>query len=226
MNLAIYEQGVYLDVQEPYCTDHFCVAFKGKDGRFALLTPQVKGEDLIRLAHIVEASGAKEIVECGSFVGQTTCLLGLLAKRVGGHVTTIDNFKGNPGTGIEGLPFNTKLLLERNIARYELEKYIDVVEGDTRCISKECDLVFLDAGHTYIDVKLDIDHWWPLIREGGTMCGHDLDSDVWNEKYIHDDYVDGTHHGVVKAVNETFKTRVRRYVGNSSMWYVKKQNST
>ena len=51
------------------------------------------------------------------------------------------------------------------------------------------DLVFIDALHTYKDVNDDIDAWYPKIRPGGTVSGHD-----YSIKYM----------GVVRAVNERF----------------------
>lgn len=229
LNLAIFPTGFFIDLQEPYCTDHFHVCYRNKNGEDTTITSQVTAEDLTTLANIVVNSGLKpgaEIVECGAFVGQTTCLLGLLAKSMGGRVTTIDNFKGNEGTLLENPDFDVRSLLERNLARYGVSDVVTIIEGDSRSITKECDFVFLDAGHTYTDVKMDIEHWWLCIRPGGILCGHDLDSNTYNDLYIHQDYVNGVHHGVVKAVFEQFKTRVRRYKNNSSMWYVEKQEST
>jgi len=36
-----------------------------------------------------------------------------------------------------------------------------------------CDLVYLDAGHSFVDVLLDLKAWWPIVRPGGTLIGHD-----------------------------------------------------
>lgn len=37
------------------------------------------------------------------------------------------------------------------------------------------DFVFIDGDHTYAAVKRDIELWWPLVNEGGLLCGHDID---------------------------------------------------
>lgn len=51
------------------------------------------------------------------------------------------------------------------------------------------DLVFIDAQHTYENVKEDIHDWAPKLKDGGVMGGHDLYDKVFP--------------GVRKAVEET-----------------------
>ena len=53
------------------------------------------------------------------------------------------------------------------------------------------DYVYIDAGHTYEDVKSDIEAWWPKVALGGMLAGHDF----WNG-------------GVVQAVMEAFKDNI------------------
>jgi len=35
------------------------------------------------------------------------------------------------------------------------------------------DFVFIDACHTFKEVKKDIELWLPKVRQGGLLCGHD-----------------------------------------------------
>lgn len=39
--------------------------------------------------------------------------------------------------------------------------------------SEALDFVFIDAGHTYKDVKEDLEAWTPKVRKGGIVSGHD-----------------------------------------------------
>ena len=68
--------------------------------------------------------------------------------------------------------------------------------------------VFIDAGHTYEEVKSDIQNWKPLIIDGGTLCGHD---------YYHDGQ---TWEGVQRAVDEKFghKGTNMGYIPGNSIW--------
>lgn len=47
--------------------------------------------------------------------------------------------------------------------------------------------VYLDASHIYEDISNDIGYWYPILREGGILGGHDYDKD---------------HRGVIDAVDE------------------------
>lgn len=71
------------------------------------------------------------------------------------------------------------------------------------------DLVFIDAEHSYPAVKQDISLWWPKVRVGGVLCGHD--------------YSQKAFPGVVQAVDEWAAS-----IGTHSqfmpgwVWYVRK----
>ena len=70
---------------------------------------------------------------------------------------------------------------------------------------KMFDLIFIDAGHNYEDVKADILNYRPLLAEGGILCGHDM-------------YPDGPYHpGVLQAVTEF----VGNYALHGTIWTAK-----
>jgi predicted O-methyltransferase YrrM len=52
------------------------------------------------------------------------------------------------------------------------------------------DFVFIDADHSYEGCKRDIATWWPKVRAGGVVGGHDYEN------------VDFPKFGVTQAVNE------------------------
>jgi predicted O-methyltransferase YrrM len=71
------------------------------------------------------------------------------------------------------------------------------------------DVVFIDALHDYESVKQDIDLWWPRVRPGGYLCGHD-----YNHKWP----------GVMRAVAERFDL-MDVCLGPDSMWWVQKPHA-
>lgn len=68
------------------------------------------------------------------------------------------------------------------------------------------DIVFIDAGHDYENALADIKAWWPLVREGGYLCGHD-----YNHGWP----------GVMRAVAQSFPL-LRVAVCPDSVWIVQK----
>jgi predicted O-methyltransferase YrrM len=82
------------------------------------------------------------------------------------------------------------------------------VEMAKRVEDGSLDFVFIDADHRYEFVVEDIKAWFPKVRSGGTLCGHD--------------YGDPRFPGVEKAVKEYFHTygTTKRH----GIWYVTKIN--
>jgi hypothetical protein len=83
-----------------------------------------------------------------------------------------------------------------------------------KCFPMESlDLVFIDADHRYNMVKADIKAWWPKVRVGGILCGHD---------YLPESAANATlerkYGGVARAVDEIFGNQ-RRLDGNM-VWFV------
>lgn len=65
------------------------------------------------------------------------------------------------------------------------------------------DVVYIDANHTRPQVRADIEAWWPIVRPGGILAGHDFRRRQPDE-----------HFQVVEAVTSWIAAR------SISPWYV------
>jgi hypothetical protein len=69
--------------------------------------------------------------------------------------------------------------LERVVDKFrEFQPHVRVLRGTSieaaRAVHGPLDFVYIDANHRYIHVKQDIELWWPKVRPGGILAGHDL----------------------------------------------------
>lgn len=97
------------------------------------------------------------------------------------------------------------------------------------------DFAYIDANHAYAFVKQDIALWWPKVKKGGWLCGHDyIKMDWWNDpkfdkngidKHIWSEHGYFGMFGVNPAVEEFCKaTGLNAYITNEffGSWFVKK----
>ena len=60
--------------------------------------------------------------------------------------------------------------------RREILRMQSLVASEVCNFSKRSfDFVLIDADHTFDAVRADLRCWWPLVRPGGLICGHDID---------------------------------------------------
>jgi hypothetical protein len=71
------------------------------------------------------------------------------------------------------------------------------VDAAKRFATRSLDFVYLDARHSYEGVAEDLQAWFPLMRAGGLMAGHDYNDGVFAEGV----------HCVRSAVDEFFGAR-------------------
>lgn len=148
----------------------------------------------------------KEVVEIGSWKGRSTHAL-----AAGGNwVVAVDTFKGSSDVN----DLTNQIAQQEDIKAQFIEntkEYADRIEilceESTNAAKRQMgrremrawgqegifgvmpyDVIFIDAGHTYEEVKADIEAWMPLA--GKIICG--------------DDYLPGVWDGVVQAVDEMF----------------------
>lgn len=175
-------------------------------------TPLRRWDVLVTLAR---ERGLQRLVEVGCKDGRTT---EALAKGVeGSHVWAIDPWRAMPEHEGEG----AETYQDWDFAQIEAQfraRTADVADRVTmmRCTSLEAarelsdqqfDLVFIDAAHDERNVTADIVAWWPRVRTGGLLSGHD-----YQHKFP----------GVMRAVASAFPL-IRVAVLPDSVWVVWKE---
>jgi predicted O-methyltransferase YrrM len=61
------------------------------------------------------------------------------------------------------------------------------------------DYIYIDGDHRYESVRKDLINWWPKLKPGGVIGGHDY----------HSDFKPEIHQGVDKAVDEFFGSGIQ-----------------
>jgi hypothetical protein len=64
------------------------------------------------------------------------------------------------------------LELARNDPRISLLREFSV-EASMLIQDGSLDCCYIDGNHAYIQFLEDMDHWWPKVKVGGIICGHD-----------------------------------------------------
>lgn len=139
-------------------------------------------------AKLVELATGRDVLEVGSFKGLSAWCMAHTAKSV----TCVDTFKANDAGQIQMEDLTTYQAFRRAIDGFPNVSFFvgTSEEAAGRASGSKADLIFLDAMHTYEDVRADIARWWPRLRSGGVLALHD---------YGHDHFP-----GVKQAVDERF----------------------
>jgi predicted O-methyltransferase YrrM len=121
-------------------------------------------------------------VEVGALEGQSAAYLAVeLTRGIGIRLDLVEREHSNC------------LAIERNLASVRdvvgAVYAASSVAASQHYSAESLDFVMLDAGHELEDVRSDIRAWWPKIKDGGILAGHDFSI------YFH---------GVVRAVLEAF----------------------
>lgn len=163
------------------------------------------------------------LVEVGCWTGHSTSFIAKRAVDIFSEAIIVDNFEGNEGTPLFDFAKENevKRIFISNMKELDLWDNISLFCMDSNEAHKFIDdnsveFIFIDAGHTYEQVKEDLINYIPKVKQGGIICGHDYESTTYDEKYINEDYVDGKHHGVIKAVNEI----IGKVEHEGRMWWV------
>lgn len=127
-----------------------------------------------------------KVAEVGCWKGRSTIYFADEIKRRLKNVTlyAVDTWRGNadePDMKAMIDAANGDIYPEfiRNINRCGVADYIvpmrmTSVEGAAQFKDGELSFVFIDAGHSYEDVTADLNAWYPKVKGGSTIAGHDI----------------------------------------------------
>lgn len=119
-----------------------------------------------------------QILEIGSFEGLSACYL--LWRLPGARVTCVDSFEGILDLTAEAVdPRQLEATFDANIALVDASRVRKLV-GDSRrhlldLLAEEprFDLVYVDGSHLGLDVLVDADFAWQLVKLGGVIVFDD-----------------------------------------------------
>jgi cephalosporin hydroxylase len=128
-----------------------------------------------------QVSDGGRIAEIGNYHGRSMAyLLVELANRGRSDVKVIgvDSFVG--GDGIPDAPGSIETSFMQNMQRLgeatdRLEHFkMPSTEASSLFLDLTIDFVWIDADHHFSSVLEDLEVWWPKVKLGGEMGGHDL----------------------------------------------------
>jgi predicted O-methyltransferase YrrM len=137
---------------------------------------------------VANAPNDAKFAEIGSWRGQSAAYLGVEIINSGKNISLVcvDTFKGSPQMKIVGDGSYDEIIAKEGSCYKEFLKNIKPVsrvitplemtseEASKLYPDNHFDFVFIDAGHTYEDVILDLKCWLPKIKSGGVIAGHDI----------------------------------------------------
>ncbi len=219
-------------------------AFQSPPIRYALLA------DLAR--YVLEGKHQVNILEVGSWAGASTITFGTVIREVGAsssRIACVDQWDKYLEDGDSSLHYRSmkaaaateeiQRLFTHNVKVSGLEEMVRVKKGCSKQVlprlkSSAFDLVYIDGSHKKDDVLYDLRQAKRLVRNGGVICGDDLelmkdqiDLDAHNEAlenntdFVVDPRTGGKYHpGVTDAIAAMFDGVWQEY----GLWCVKRSD--
>ena len=129
--------------------------------------------------------------EIGVYKGKSTAYLGTEIVNSGKNINVfaVDIFESPKIVALGGYEY-TQEEFEKNTEKLPVTAIKTTsIEASEQFPVKSLEYVFIDAGHTYDEVRDDILYWLPIVKDGCIIAGHDFSAN-WP--------------GIEKAVREIF----------------------
>lgn len=188
LSLRIRQAGARLAVARDLYVHHFVSPWVEAWTRVARAWDQIPGMfdfEPVYDAAVAAAKDGATFVEVGCMAGRSTCYLADRIRAAGKAVAlyAVDTAVGTPTdpTGQEIVPAlggSMAGILHRNILGCGLEGIVvPILTSSVRAArllpDGGVDFCFIDGDHSYEGVTADLNAWWPKVRPGGTLAGHD-----------------------------------------------------
>lgn len=129
----------------------------------------------VPLMHIIGTQIEGNVAEIGCWYGRTTNVF-LSGQNPKTNLYCVDTFRGSEEhqEELQGKMF--RLDFEKNTAQFK--DRITIVQKYSKDAAKDFedgffDAVWIDASHDYENVTTDVKSWFPKLKRGGLMFGHD-----------------------------------------------------
>lgn len=142
------------------------------------------------ITEILIKEGLKTGVEVGSFKGEYAKEI---LKRWDGNLYMVDVWDEMGSEYIDASNhknFNNQVYIDcfNNIQEFGLRATMirtNSEMGSKLFTDESVDFVYIDANHAYDFVKDDIEYWFPKVKKGGYIMGHDyIDLDWYNDPHF------------------------------------------
>ena len=179
-----------LDAVWPQYERYFRRLTKQLDEQWYGLEDGWRGTSIDALLRDLGDVGNQTIVEVG--VGDGKLSEHLLEEHPSARLIMVDNWRVAPADSeyrrsgdVAALRSLREVLADRAMA-VERTKFANgrhvIVNGDSVVAAEKlagsAHLVFLDADHTFKALCADIEAWWPKVKPGGFLAGHDFGNDA------------------------------------------------
>jgi len=136
----------------------------------------------IYAAWVAHLSPGAHIVEVGGFMGRSASFMGVEIANSGKAIRydVVDTWQGSPehaayADELSGSLYDVFLANTATVREYVRPVRATSVEAAALYADESVDAVFLDGDHATDAVVADCQAWWPKIKRGGTLAGHDRD---------------------------------------------------
>lgn len=165
----------------------------------------------IPIVYLISNDLEGEMVEVGVWYGRNT--LAFCAANPHIKINCVDTFLGSSEHKDELQGKNFKEDFLNNLRKYQPRNEFSIIEAPsvsaaTLFPDNSLDLVWIDAAHDYNSVKSDILAWYPKLKLGKMMLGHDFPNPADKN---------GGFEELVKAVTETVINNDK--FENFDQWY-------